>query len=235
MKLKILSNPRKDWAAELASEVKAFLTANGHGIVDGGADATVCIGGDGTILYAHHQRAVEGPVLGIGTRKSYICQLEDTSWKGRILSALSGKTITVMTIKADIGGKHFHALNDFVLHAKDYRVMNISIAHDDKNASFRGDGIIVSTSLGSTSYAYSAGGEELSPEERKISIVPICPYRRAFQPVMVSEDSRISILAEEAYAFITDGIFVSELAEKQKVNIQKGDDILFFEGVGYDK
>ncbi len=235
MKLKIISNPRKEWAGKVADQVKEFLTANGHEAVKEGADATVCIGGDGTILYAHHQRVIEGPVLGIGTKRSYICQLEDTTWKERILSALSGKTISVMTIKAGIGGKHFHALNDFVLHAKDYRVISISVALDGKSASFRGDGIIVSTSLGSTSYAYSAGGEELHPEERRISIVPICPYRRAFLPVIVPEGSRITINAEEAYAFITDGIFLSELAEGQKVNIEKGDDILFFEGVGYNK
>ena len=225
MKLKLIANPRKDWAEELQEKLSDHLKSSGHEIVASGADATICIGGDGTILYANHSNMLEGPVAGIGTKKSYICQVDRENWKG-IYDVLKRKTVKIMTIKATVNGKEYSALNDFVFHAKDYRVITIK----EGDSSFRGDGIIISTALGSASYAYSAGAEILPPESREISVVPICPYRRASSPKIVSGESKIPIETEEECAFIADGIFVANI--KQKVNIEKGDDVLFFEGVG---
>ena len=51
MHIKILFNTTKEWARGLAQEVREFLFVNGFEICERGADATVCIGGDGTILY----------------------------------------------------------------------------------------------------------------------------------------------------------------------------------------
>lgn len=232
MRIKIISNPKKDWAAPLAAEVADFLSSDGHEVLDAGADATICIGGDGTILFAHHQQAIEGPVLGIGTRKSYICQLEDTNWRERLLATLSGPTMSVMALKAEADGKRFIALNDFVVHAKDYRVIDIEVSFDGERASFRGDGLIASTALGSAAYAYSAGGVRLPPGDRDIQLVPIAPYRRAFSPQVLPEDAKVEISAKGDAALITDGIFVVDLDGGRKVNIEKGDDVLFFEGVG---
>ncbi len=82
MKLKLIPNPKKPWANELASELKALLSP-AHSFVRSGADATICIGGDGTILYAHYKGRLEGPVLGIGGDKSYICQLRKDNWRRR--------------------------------------------------------------------------------------------------------------------------------------------------------
>lgn len=233
MKIKITSNPKKDWTAPLAEEVKKLLEDNLHEVVESGADATVCIGGDGTILYAHHQGDLEGTVLGIGTMKSYICQLTKDDWKDKILDVLQSEPFIVMTLRAEIDGKELTALNDFVVHAKDYRVLTIEVTRSGETSTFRGDGIIVSSSIGSPAYAYSAGGDELAPYERKIVVVPIAPYRRAFLPEVLSEGTKITITANKDFAFITDGMFISELSDSTKVNIQKGDDIQFFHGVGF--
>jgi len=235
MKIKIISNPGKDWTSKIAQDVSAFLTNNTYSIVETGADATICIGGDGTILYANHQKTVEGPILGIGTKKSYICQLERESWKDHILQVLSGPVVSIMSIKASADGKEFTALNDFAIHAKNYRVIEIAVADNDQVSVFRGDGLIVSSALGSSAYAYSAGGEQLPPEEKKIVVVPIAPYKRAFSPEVLPSDFSISISSKQECAFISDGVFVSDLPPLSKVNIEKGDDILFFAGVGHYK
>ncbi len=233
MKIKITSNPKKDWTAPLADEVAKLLEDNLHEVVEEGADATICIGGDGTILYSHHQGELEGTVLGIGTMKSYICQITRDDWKDKIFDVLQSEPFTVMTLKAQVNGKELIALNDFVVHAKDYRVLTMEVSHSGETSKFRGDGIIVSSSIGSPAYAYSAGGEEFPPDERKIVVVPIAPYRRAFSPEVLTEDTTIIIATNKDFAFITDGMFISELEGATKVNIQKGDDIQFFHGVGF--
>ncbi len=235
MRIKIIANPKKQWAKDLAKEVKLFLTANNHIVATGNAAVTICIGGDGTILYANHQGKIQGTILAIGGEKSYICQLDQQNWKNKILdliNSLNTKTVKLMTLTAEIDGEQFSAINDFVIHATHYRVAEIDVNIDSAKSSFEGDGLIVSSSVGSTGYAYSAGGEKLKPLERKIEVVPICPYKRTFCAKTISENSSISVTPGNDCAFILDGIFIKKLKKGQIVKIKKGTDLLFFEGVG---
>lgn len=232
MKLKIIPNQKKQWAVELASELKPFLSGK-HTIVRSGADATVCIGGDGTILYACHKGRVRGPILGIGGEKSYICQLRKDNWKEGISPLLaSTKRERIMALRCTLGSRQLVAMNDAVIHASHYRVAEMDVSIDGKTISFEGDGMIISTALGSAAYAFSAGGERIGPTERKLSLVPICPYKRAFSPKVLPEDSNVVITVGSDCAFIIDGIFVRRLRRVEKVEIAKGPDIAFFEGVG---
>lgn len=232
MRIKIIANPRKKWAKALAAEVASFLKQK-HRLVRKGADATICIGGDGTILYANHQKRIEGAVLGIGSERSHICQLTRLTWKRHIIAVLARrKTRAIMTLRAKIGADAYSALNDFVVHATHYRVAELEVSYDASKTSFQGDGIILSTPLGSAAYAYSAGGRILQPTERKIILVPICPYKRAFSPKILGESGSAEIRVGSDCAFILDGIFVRKLEAGEVVRIAKGKDIEFFEGVG---
>jgi NAD+ kinase len=236
MRIKIIANPKKQWAKELASELPSFLVPR-HRVVRHGADATICIGGDGTILYAHHKGRIEGAIIGIGSEKSYICQLRNDDWKQKLLPLMDGgKMESIMAISCTLGGRTISALNDFLVHASNYRVAELYVSFGTGNSrqetNFEGDGIIVSSALGSAAYAYSAGGEKLAPTERKLSLVPICPYKRAFSPKMLADDARITVRAGSDCAFIVDGIYVRKLSKGEAVEIQKGEDVRFFTGVG---
>ncbi len=233
MKIKIIRNPTKPWAKKLASGLPAFLKSRGHEVVETGADATICIGGDGTILYSNNQKLLEGRVLGIGTSHSYICQINHDYWQQDLVPLLeSSESVETMTLEGEIRGEWFSAINDFVVHATNYRVVDIAVSCTGTRWEYEGDGIIISTSLGSTGYAYSAGGEKFSPLDRNISLVPIAPYKRTFSSQVVGEDEVIEIKAGENCAFIVDGIFVRELKKDEVLRITKGKDIPFFKGVG---
>jgi len=69
--------------------------------------------------------------------------------------------------------------------------------HKDTEAGVRyfGDGVIVSTSSGSTAYNVSAGGPIINPDVEAFCITPICPHSLSFRPVVVSSDSTILIVA----------------------------------------
>ena len=97
---------------------------------------------------------------------------------------------------------------------------------------FEGDGIIISSALGSAAYAFSAGGEKLAPTERKLSLVPICPYKRAFAPKTFADDAKVSVKVGSDCAFIVDGIYVRKLRKGEVVEAEEGDDLAFFAGVG---
>jgi NAD+ kinase len=138
-----------------------------------------------------------------------------------------------MTLDALVGKKHYNSLNDFVIHATHFRVAELSVSAAGKRVSFEGDGVIISTPLGSAAYAYSAGGIKMTPVQRKISIVPICPYKRAFLPSVLPPQGQVSVTPGSDCAFIVDGIYVRRLRKGEVVRIRKARDIALFEGVGH--
>jgi NAD+ kinase len=62
-----------------------------------------------------------------------------------------------------------------------------------------GDGIIVSTPVGSTAYSLSAGGPILSPTLSALIITPICPHLLTLRPLVVSSESHIEIALVPPY------------------------------------
>ena len=232
MKIKIIANPKKPWAKQVAKQIKKFLSP-AHSIVSHGAQATICIGGDGTILYANYRNRIEGTVLGIGGAKSYICQLRADNWQTRLVALLENpEREKIMMLNCEVGGKKFQALNDIVIHATRYRVVEMDVTTANATSSFEGDGIILSSAIGSSAYAYSAGGVKFKPTERKIILAPICAYKRAFLGALLAENESVSITVGAYCAFIIDGIFIRKLKSGEIVNVEKGCDMIFFSGVG---
>ena len=93
----------------------------------------------------------------------------------------------------------------------------------ERYTSFNGDGIIVSTPVGSTAYSLSAGGPLISPDLDLISIVPICSHNLNTRPLIVSGNSEIIILPaieEEIYLTI-DGQKSIKLKSNDEIKIQK--------------
>lgn len=231
MKIKIIPNPKKPWALKIAKSLIQLLTLD-HIIVTKNADLTICIGGDGTVLYANHRGRLDGIVLGIGGDKSYICQLHNSLWTNAPKLIQKKKFFNLMTFQCLVGQKSFSVLNDVVIHANHYRVAEMELFFNNTKHSFEGDGMIISTPLGSAGYAYSAGGDNLSIIERKISLVPICPYRRSFTPKLLPDDNTVEVLVGDDCALIIDGIFIRSLRKGEKITVKKGVSVPFFEGVG---
>jgi len=233
MRIKIISNPKKGWAKRLSHQVRSLLEKHGYELTEKDPDATLCIGGDGTILYANHMGMIEGAVLGIGGKTSFVCQIRNSSWKKELLSILSkNKTENLMMLEAGTGAKKLRALNDFVIHTPDYRVVTIYLKINGKEHSFEGDGVIISSAVGSAGYAYSAGGKKLKPTAKKIAVVPICPYKRAFKPIVLEPGTKVRIRCDRESAFILDGMFIRHLKKNERITITGNGFMEFFSGVG---
>ena len=89
----------------------------------------------------------------------------------------------------------FVALNDIVLDKYGTsRVMNIeTYVGKDYLATYAADGIIVSTPTGSTAYSLANGGPIVTPNCQAMTIGPICPHTLTARPVIVPEDSVITV------------------------------------------
>ncbi|KAF8244732.1 ATP-NAD kinase [Wilcoxina mikolae CBS 423.85] len=59
------------------------------------------------------------------------------------------------------------------------------------------DGIIVSTPTGSTAYSLSSGGSILHPSVPSLLLTPICPRSLSFRPLVLPEDTKITLKLSE--------------------------------------
>lgn len=221
MKAKILHNKTKDWAAKAAKEVSAFLKSAKVQEVPKGADFTIVIGGDGTILY--NKNELEGAVFGIGSDLSHICQSHVDTWRPRLESFLRNpRAEERVLLSVFLDGKEIaFAINDAAFLSRDHNMLHVSIEIENSTASFPGDGLIVSTPTGSTAYAYSAGGPTLDESLDAIGLVPLAPFKRSFSPMVISAQREIRVSTEEPCHLLIDGQQLFQLKGNAPVTIRK--------------
>lgn len=88
------------------------------------------------------------------------------------------------------------ALNEIAIFPKDSALLMNYTLIIDKNQLYRGraDGLIVSTSLGSTGYALSSGGPIAFGNPDVLIIVPVNPLNKEHIPLVVPIDSEIKLV-----------------------------------------
>jgi len=180
----------------------------------GEVDLVIALGGDGTILKAaHHCLTMGCPVLGVNIGKVGFMagyeidsfhrdakQLLDTKFglHSRLVFPLTAKLIR------DDGSTSapIVALNEFVITAgPPYRIIKIDISIDgNPGPTVAGDGVMVSTPLGSTAYNVSAGGPIVAPGVNANIVTPIAAHSLSFRPIVVPNDSAIQLTARDINA-----------------------------------
>jgi NADH kinase len=114
----------------------------------------------------------------------------------------------------------FNALNEILIHrGGSSHVLKIQLTIDDYNITkLIADGLIISTSTGSTAYNLSAGGSLVYPSVKAIMLTPICPFSLSFRPLVISTNSiiQIELLSEEA-AIDADGEHLYKIKMGNKI------------------
>jgi NAD+ kinase len=124
--------------------------------------------------------------------------------------------------------QEWDALNDVVV-AKGTiaRMGDFSVEIDNQLvATFRADGIIVSTPTGSTAYNLAANGPIVMPSVNAMLVTPICPHLLTIRPIVVPGDSTISVqvvgVPNEIYLTV-DGQEAVELKLNDHVHLQRSE------------
>lgn len=179
MKVKIIRNPKKSWTERISKNVHNEAIRKGWNIVSKGADATILIGGDGTFYY--HKNKVEGQVFCIGSEHSYL-GVNYRRWKD-IFNSSKWKEYSINGIDV-YEGKHRigWAINDVYLKARK-TVLRIRV-HCSRTYVFIGDGVVISTPIGSTAYNFSCGGSILDWGVDALVITSIAPHLRSFLSIV---------------------------------------------------
>ena len=167
------------------------------------ADLIMVFGGDGTMLHWARSTAGSGtPIFGVNI--GGLGFLTAVSWKdlSKAMNAVAaGKfSIESRTLLSAAGrtcqGKFkLKAMNDFVISRGSVpRMIRLEVKVDGEVlTTYRCDGLVVSTSTGSTTYSLAAGGAILAPEAKVISITPICPHTLSNRAVIINHQSTVEV------------------------------------------
>lgn len=167
------------------------------------AELALVLGGDGTILRAvQHMGYRQLPTVGINLGKlGFLAdvQLKDAdTFLGDLFKKGFSVTEHLMlecTILGPGGPQTWLGLNEMVVHADPpLHLIHIDLAVDNEPvATFSGDGLIVSTPIGSTGHNLSAGGPILRQELDAFVITPICAHALTHRPLVDSAERTLGI------------------------------------------
>jgi NAD+ kinase len=164
----------------------------------------IVLGGDGTLLAA--ARAFAGtttPILSVNLGALGFLTEIPLSELYATLEAWCNNCAEI-EVRSMMHAKHirkgevlrtFDALNDVVV-AKGTiaRMGDFSIEIDNQAvATFRADGIIVSTPTGSTAYNLAANGPIVMPSVNAMLVTPICPHLLTIRPIVTPGESTVSV------------------------------------------
>lgn len=167
-------------------------------------DVVVVLGGDGTLLAAARAFALTGtPLLSVNLGSlGFLTEVPLSDLYATLEAWCAGCGIiderSLMhseMICTDGPGHEWDALNDVVV-AKGTiaRMADFTVEIDGQLvATFRADGIIVSTPTGSTAYNLAAAGPIVMPQVNCMVVTPICPHLLTIRPIVVPGDAAISI------------------------------------------
>jgi NAD+ kinase len=166
-------------------------------------DLMLSLGGDGTLIGVCRRIKSTIPVLGINLgRLGFITEFNKNEYFDRLEDILAGKCTTTtkplfhvsVERKGKIIFKDFF-FNDAVLAKNDIaRMISLRAELGDEHIyNISGDGIIISSPLGSTAYSMAAGGPIVHPNVKALILTPICPHSLINRPFVVPDLAPITL------------------------------------------
>ena len=190
-------------------------------------DALITIGGDGTILRALHN--IEVPVIGINAGGvGFLTEISKDEIESGIARLLRGEytiqsrpKIAVMYNGEIIG----EAVNEAVIHSDSVaKIRRFKVyVNDSLTTDIRADGIVLSTPVGSTSYAMSLGGPIMDHRVDAWLMVPMAAFQFAFKEMVVPSSVKITIEAvlDKGCLLVIDGQNEFNIPGGSKIDLVK--------------
>ena len=211
--------------AMLEYKIAEYMGKKGYSIEEIGkkADEIFIVGGDGTILMTLMHTSK--PIFPINTgRIGFLTEVEAKDAEESIKKILMGEYYIEERIKlgGKIGRKSLpNASNEITIHTASVgKILSIKLYVDDiLTQSFSGDGLIISTPMGSTSYSLSAGGPIADPTLKIFIISPIAPFRHIASSIVIPASKKLKIKVAKPAKVVVDGMQVYDFSPRQKLEI----------------
>jgi NAD+ kinase len=171
----------------------------------GDCELIVSIGGDGTMLAALRTAAPAGrPVLGIACGSlGVLTATPAREIAGALDRFQAGEWMAQRVPALDIAredGEDLFALNDLAIVRAGQGQIGITVMVDGALfVEFVGDGCIVSTPLGSSAYAFGAGGPLLTADTDAFLVTPLTAHGGSCPALVVASGEEVRVIAAVQY------------------------------------
>ncbi len=172
-------------------------------------DLIISLGGDGTLIGLCRRIKTKSPILGINLgRLGFITPFNKNEFYDHLDRIFSKKYKVIkqplylveVSRKGKIVFKDYF-FNDIVIAKNDIaRMISLRVESNGEHVyNLSADGLIVSSTVGSTAYSLAAGGPLVHPEVGALLITPICPHSLTFRPLVVPLNSKITLKIQPPY------------------------------------
>jgi NAD+ kinase len=200
-------------------------------------DRRAQLGGDGTFLYGASLVADHGvPLFGVNLGSlGFITPYARSETAAAVEDLVAGRlpveerirlAVTIRSVLGQpIGVPTRSAVNDAVLTQRSIaRLLDLEARLDGAEiATYKADGLIVSTPTGSTAYTLAAGGPILTPDVQAMVLTPICPHTLTHRPLVFRPDARLEIrnASDNPVTLTIDGQWGHELASGASIEVRR--------------
>ena len=179
------------------------------------ADLIISVGGDGTFLQTLRETDFNPKPLYVGIQCGHLGFLQEINIDEidifienikNMIYNIKKMSILRTIIETKSGINQFCALNETVIREKDLKALHVNLTINDSLVEkFFGDGIIVSTPVGSTAYNLSADGSIVYPTLDVLQITHLAPinsssYRSLNNSIIVPSEMIICLIPESDYS-----------------------------------
>lgn len=193
----------------VAKDLELELKKYDFKIVNKGYDLAISVGGDGCFLRMVKENNFNDKIYYIGVNSGtlgflqeiniqecsdFVKRLNSNSYKEEEISIQETKVITENTIY------NFNSLNEIVVRKNNFNTLKVPVYVDSELLeNFNGDGLLFSTSTGSTAYNMSFGGSIIYNTLNTLSITPIAPlnnkaYKTLVNSIIIPSNKVITIV-----------------------------------------
>ncbi len=197
-------------------------------------DYIIWVGGDGTLLrYIDTIRRFRAKILGIKTGGiGFLCEITPGEIETS-LNLLFSKNYLIeerRLLEVNLRGISKYALNDALFFVNNIGKTSVFLVLKDDLELYRGrcDGILVSTSAGSTAYLASSRGPIIDPSLDLIAVNPLNPLKWGSRVFILPFNARLRIYSHDDFKLIIDGNLSYDLKAYENVDIKGSEEKLYF-------
>ena len=200
-------------------------------------DMVIVLGGDGTILRTCRQLGSnQRPILGVNLgRLGFLADLSPNEFQvkfprflARDYQVIHHLMFECRLIRADGTQQKHLGLNEVsLLTGSALRILHIRLAiNGEPVTTYRCDGLIISTPVGSTAHSLAAGGPILRQDLQAFVITPICPHTLTNRPLVDRADCVYTLTVPDVpqgATLVIDGQIKQLLLPGDRVEIRRAD------------
>ncbi len=201
------------------------------------AEIAVVLGGDGAILRACRQFGTDQlPILGVNLGRLGFLADSSPAELEQSLSLLRDREFSIVEhLMFECEHRHrddsfeaYLGLNEVVLSSAGSLAMldvELSIG-DEQVTTYSGDGLIISTPVGSTAHSLSAGGPILRQDLQAFVVTPICPHTLTNRPLVDRADVPYTMTVphiEDGVSLVVDGQIKQPVRPHDRIYVRRAD------------